>query len=151
MREIDKTIAKIKLVLADLAAREAHMESLRVQLQTQLSRLPRFALYGNSEPESVLSMMSDVESRLAEIDGDLRRIGWLRRTAEEELETLEITRRIDQQRERLDSLRAQSAEEQSEEARAEIHQLEQSISADSERAAKRILVHRPTPPQTRDT
>lgn len=151
MRELDKTIAKIKLILADLAAREANLESLRGQLQTQLSRLPRLALYGNSEPESVLSMMADVESRLAEIAGDLRRIESLKRTAEEELETLEITRRIDQQRERLSSLRARSVEELTDETRAEIRELEQSISADSERAAKRILVHRTPPPRTRDT
>ncbi|TAK30612.1 MAG: hypothetical protein EPO21_18880 [Chloroflexota bacterium] len=153
MRELDRTIARIKLILADLAAREARTESLRVQLQTQLARLPRFILYGNAEAESVLSMMADIEDRLAEIDGDLRRIDLLKRTAEEELETLEITRRIDQQRERLASLHAQAERtgDLSEETRAEIRQLEQSISADSERAAKHILVRRTSSPRTRDT
>ena len=92
-------------------------------------------------------MMADVESRLRDIGTEMRRLTSLKLRAQEELETLEITKRIQEQKERLASLRqqAQGAGVQDEETRAEIQRLEQAISEDSDRAAQRIMIHHTEP------
>ena len=148
MRELDKTIAKIRLTLADIASREAGLESLRRQLHMQLGRLPRVAVYGTGDLDTVLTMVRDVETRLDEIEADLRRLGLLKGTAHEELETLELTKRIEDQREKLQSLRARAQESGAvdEKTLAEIRHLERSISEDSDLAAQRIMVHHVPPP-----
>jgi hypothetical protein len=133
------------LLLADISAREKSIEDQRRTCNDQRAKLITFSLYGDSTLDSVLTMLADVEERQASIEATARSLAAIRKRAEVELESLQLTKGIEEAKVLLQQLQArqagdlETAEPLSEaEIQAEIARLQTLINEASERAAKTI-------------
>src|SRR5919198_4066014 len=109
LKKLDLTIARLRLLLADVGAREASLEDQRHTCLDQRDKLVTFSLYGDSSLDSVLSMLGDIDERLGHIDTTARALGAIRRRAETELESLQLTKGIEEAKALLTHLQAQQA------------------------------------------
>ena len=66
LKKIDITIARLRLLLADVASRERGIEDQRRVCREQQNKLITFSMYGDASLDSVLTMMADVQERMAE-------------------------------------------------------------------------------------
>jgi hypothetical protein len=145
LRKLDVTIARLRLLVAEVTAREAAQEEQRRTCREQHNRLVTFALYGDSSLDSVLAMLADVQERLAHVEATARSLGAIRKRAENELESLQLTKGIEEAKVLLHELQAKqagpidAADALSPTAiQAEIARLRTLINEASERAAKTI-------------
>ena len=144
-KKVDVTIARLRLVLADVASREVAQRGQRQTFLDQREKLITFSLYGDSTMDSVLGMLADVEEKVAHCDSTLQALSNIRRRAESELESLELTKGVEEAKALLQQLQARQAEDGGsaaplprEEIQAEISRLQLMIHEASERAAKSI-------------
>jgi hypothetical protein len=145
LKKIDLTIARLRLLLADVTAREAALDDQRRTCREQHNKLVMFSLYGDSSLDSVLAMLGDVQERLAHIDATARSLAEIRKRAENELESLQLTKGIEEAKVLLQQLKARQLDPLSPgdalspaEIQAEIARLQALINEASERAAKSI-------------
>src|SRR5215216_3093391 len=87
LKKIDLTIARLRLLLADVSARERALEDQRRTANEQHAKLIMFSMYGDATLDSVLAMMADVDERLGHVEATSRSLSAIRRRAEEELES----------------------------------------------------------------
>jgi hypothetical protein len=145
LKKIDLTIARLRLLLADLTAREAALEEQRRTCSEQHHKLITFSLYGDSSLDSVLAMLGDVQERLSHIEATARALASIRKRAENELESLQLTKGIEEAKVVLQALQARQAAPMDpaealspDEIQAEIARLRTLINEASERAAQNI-------------
>jgi hypothetical protein len=145
LKKIDITIARLRLLLADVTARDAAHEEQRRTCRDQHNKLVTFGLYGDSSLDSVLAMLADVQERLAHIDARARSLAAIRKRAENELESLQLTKGIEEAKVLLHELQAKQAGPidaadalSPTEIQAEISRLRSLINEASERAAQNI-------------
>lgn len=145
MKKIDLTIARLRLLLADITAREAQLEEQRRTCRDQHHKLVTFSLYGDSSLDSVLTMLADVQERLNHFDARAASLLAIRKRAESELESLQLTKGIEEAKALLLQLQARQAlgVEGADalgpaELQAEISRLRTLINEASERAARSI-------------
>jgi hypothetical protein len=145
LKKIDLTIARLRLLLADIGARETAIEDQRRQCREQRAKLVTFSLYGDGSLDSVLAMMNDVEERLAHVEATAKSLGIIRKRAEVELESLQLTKGIEEAKVLLQQLQARQASPPDgsdalspSEIQAEIVRLQTLINEASERAARNI-------------
>jgi hypothetical protein len=145
LKKIDLTIARLRLLLADVGARERAIDDQRRTASEQRAKLITFSMYGDSTLDSVLAMLADVEERLSAIEAMSRSLAAIRMRAEGELESLQLTKGIEEAKVLLRELRAKqagaidAAEPLSPaEIQAEIARLQALINEASERAAQTI-------------
>ena len=145
LKKIDLTIARLRLLLADVTARETALEEQRRTFREQHNKLVTFSMYGDSTLDSVLAMLGDVQERLANIDHTSQSLVAIRRRAEIELESLQLTKGIEEAKVLLLELQAKqngpfdAADALTPaEIQAEIARLRSLINEASERAAKNI-------------
>src|SRR3979411_478507 len=145
LKKIDLTIARLRLLLADVTARTAALQEQRRTCTEQQNKLVTFSLYGDSSLDSVLAMLGDVQERLSHIEATSRAFAAIRKRAENELESPQPTQRIEEARVLLNELQArQAAPVDSSDAlspaeiQAEIARLRTLINEASEEAAKNI-------------
>jgi hypothetical protein len=104
MQEMERRIALLRLLLADITARERQAHELQEQLRGQITRLVDFTVRQNAGVGHALSAMAEVEERLAQQDVTLRHLSLLRARAQGELQALLVTRGVADARARLDEL-----------------------------------------------
>jgi predicted nucleic acid-binding Zn-ribbon protein len=145
MQKLDVMIARMRLLLADVAARESEANQAVRQFQLQTEKILSFTLYGEATLDSTLAMMSDVQERLDQSERTLRQLQLVRTRLEAELESLQLTRRIESLRSELTTLRARTNRLGTGEANSDathvarrIQELQDEINAASERAARTI-------------
>jgi hypothetical protein len=145
LKKIDLTIARLRLLLADITAREAGLEAQRRTAREQHNKLLSFSLYGDSSLDSVLAMLGDVQERQAHVESRARALAAIRARAEHELESLQLTKGIEEAKVLLLQLQAKQAGPVDaadpltrEEIQAEITRLRSLIYEASERAAQSI-------------
>jgi hypothetical protein len=145
LKKIDITIARLRLLLADIGARESAFEDQRRTANDQRNKLVTFSIYGDTTLDTVLAMLADVEERLAAIEVKARSLASVRKRAEVELESLQLTKGIEEAKALLQDLRARQAAPlegsdalDAREIQAEIARLQTLINEASERAAKTI-------------
>ena len=145
LKKIDLTIARLRLLLADVTARETALEEQRRTFREQHNKLVTFSMYGDSTLDSVLAMLGDVQERLASIDHTSQSLAAIRKRAEIELESLQLTKGIEEAKVLLQALQAKqngpfdAADALTPaEIQAEIARLRSLINEASERAAKNI-------------
>jgi hypothetical protein len=139
LKKIDLTIARLRLLLADLTAREAALEEQRRTCREQHHKLITFSMYGDSSLDSVLAMLADVQERLNHVEATSKSLAAIRNRAENELESLQLTKGIEEAKVLLLELQAkQAGAVDAAEIQAEIARLRQLINEASERAAKTI-------------
>jgi hypothetical protein len=146
VQKIDVTIARLRLLLADVTAKEQQHGLLRQQFQGQLRKAIDYSIYGDGSLDGTLGLMAEIQQRLAATDGTLRDLGLIRARAERELESLQLTRRIEAAKtelkqlvERQRELAAASEGGVADESLGEqIRQLQQQINEASEQAARTL-------------
>ncbi|HEX6123175.1 MAG TPA: hypothetical protein VFY89_08440, partial [Ktedonobacterales bacterium] len=82
MREMDRRVGLLRLLLADLDARQHQGEQAREQLRGQISRMVDFAVRANLSVPNALAALAEAEERLAQQEMTLRHLGLLRRRAQ---------------------------------------------------------------------
>jgi hypothetical protein len=145
LKKIDITIARLRLLLADVSSRERGLEDQRRVCREQQNKLVTFSMYGDSSLDSVLNMLSDVQERLTHIEATSQSLGAIRKRAEFELESLQLTKGIEEAKVLLQQLQAKQAAPlegadalSPDEIQGEIARLQALINEASERAAQNI-------------
>jgi hypothetical protein len=145
LKKLDLTIARLRLLLADVTAREASLEDQRRTFREQHNKLVTFSMYGDSSLDSVLTMLADVQERLTHIEATAQSLSAIRKRAEIELESLQLTKGIEEAKVLLQQLQAKQAAPldaadalSPAEIQAEITRLQTLINEASERAAQNI-------------
>lgn len=146
MHKIDVTIAKIRLLLADVTAKEQQYITVRQQFRDQLRRAVEYSVYGDGSLDGTLGLMAEIQQRIATAEGTLRDLGLIRTRAERELESLQLTRRIEAAKTELRQLVDRQRElEQAgtlgtagEQLGVQIRELRQQINEASEQAARTL-------------
>ena len=145
LKKIDLTIARLRLLLADVTARESALQEQSRTCGEQHNKLVTFSLYGDSSLDSVLAMLGDVQERLSHIEATSRALAAIRQRAENELESLQLTKGIEEAKILLNELQLRQAAAMDAtdalspaEIQAEIARLRSLINEASERAARNI-------------
>ena len=146
MQKIDVTITKLRLLLADILAKEQQLAAMRQQFRDQLRKAVDYSVYGDGSIDGSLGLMSEVQQRLATVEGTLRDLGLVRARAERELESLQLTKRIEAAKTELNDLLAEQArleedgalEAAEQELGSQIRRLRQQINEASEQAARTL-------------
>lgn len=110
MHEIDRRMALLRLMLADITAREAQSRANEQQLRAQHRRVIDFAVQRNAGVGNALAALAETEARLVEETLTLRHLEELRRRAQSELEALLLTRSVSDAQQRLAELEARRQE-----------------------------------------
>ena len=146
VQKIDVTIARLRLLLADVSAKEQQYTGVRQQFRDQLRRAVEYSIYGDSSLEGTLGLMAEIQQRITDTEGTLRDLNLIRTRAERELESLTLTRRIEAAKTELQQLvtrqrvleQAGTVGPDSAELGAQIRHLRQQINEASEQAARTI-------------
>lgn len=110
MQEMDRRVAFLRLLLNDLAERERQALENGEQLRIQMSRIVDVSVRQNVPVTRALSLLAEVEERLAQQEMVLRHLGMLRERAQGELDALLVTRSVSDARLRLAELQRRRAE-----------------------------------------
>jgi len=145
MQKLDVMIARMRLLLADVSARESEVNQVVRQCNLQTEKILSFTLYGEATLDSTLAMMADVQERLDQSERTLQHLQHVRTRLETELESLQLTRRIESLRSELATLQAggspvdaAAADSRPIDVTRRIHELQDEINEASERAARTI-------------
>jgi hypothetical protein len=146
VQKIDITIARLRLLLADVSAKEQQYTTVRQQFRDQLRRAVEYSMYGDSSLDGTLGLMAEIQQRIASAEGTLGDLALIRARAERELESLQITKRIEAAKTELHQLMEQQRELErsgthdsaAEEIDAQIRLLRQQINEASEQAARTL-------------
>ena len=109
MQEMDRRVALLRLMLADITDRERQAGDAVRMLRGQLNRIVEFAVQRNSGVSNALAAMAETEEQLAQQETTLRHLGMLRKRAQSEIEALLVTRGVADARVRLAELEARRA------------------------------------------
>ena len=132
-------MAALRLSLAEIQDRERQLDSTIAQFRTQLRRLPRQVIYGNTSLDASLSAMGEIEERLADAVTLRRRVLEFKKSALDELQALELIKQVDEARRSLESLNQRVRRSgEDDETNAEIRRLESFIADYSKRAEQAI-------------
>ena len=137
--QLQSTMATLRMSLAEIQDKERQLDARISQFRTQLRRLPRQVVYGNTGLDASMSAMGEIEERLADVVASRRRLLEFKRAAEEELEALGLIKQVDEARHQLQALRQRvrtSGEDK--DTKAEIRRLESFIAEHSKRAEQAI-------------
>ncbi len=94
MQELDKRIGLLRLLLADVEAREQHRAALTKQYRGQLQHIVEVTVVQTGDLGAALAAMQEVEERLVEVERTGRHLGQVRARAATELEALLLTRQV---------------------------------------------------------
>src|SRR5262245_33819483 len=109
MREMDRRVGFLRLLLADITDRERQAKEAVSQLRAQLRRIVDYTVQHNRSVASALAGMAEIEERLTQQEATLRHLVMLRQRAQGELHALLVTRDVAEARARLSELDAQRA------------------------------------------
>ena len=135
--QLEQAMATLRLGLAEMRNKEDQLDQLVNQFQTQLRRLPRQVVYGQASLELSLAAMGEIEERLDDAVANRRRLLAIKDTAIQELEALQLLKRVDAARSKLASLK-RGGQLGGEDVQVEIRNLEDFIAANSRQAEQAI-------------
>ncbi len=139
--QLEQAMATLRLGLAEIQNKEDHLNAQINQFRTQLRRLPRQVVYGQTSLDASLAAMGEIEERLADAEANRRRLLQIKTTAAQELEALVVLKQVDEARTKLRGLRSRGVAgnaESLDETSREIRRLEDFIAANSKRAEQAI-------------
>ena len=134
--QLEQAMATLRLGLAEMRNKEDQLDALISQFQTQLRRLPRRVVYGEASLDLSLAAMGEIEERLDDAVANRRRLQAIKDTATQELEALQLLKRVDEARTQLATL--QNGTGVGDDVDSEIRQLEGFIAANSRQAEQAI-------------
>jgi hypothetical protein len=107
--QLEQSRATLRLGLAEMRNKEDQLDGLISQFQTQLRRLPRQVVYGQASLDLSLSALGEIGERLEDDVANRRRLLVIKDTAAQELEALQLLKRVDEARSKLASLKQNGA------------------------------------------
>lgn len=110
MHELERRIGLLRLLLADITARERQAQEASDQLSTQLARIADFTVRFNTSVANGLAAMDEVEESVEQQRRTARHLELLRKRAQSELDALLVTRSVGDARKRLALLESRRAE-----------------------------------------
>ncbi|MCI0829679.1 MAG: hypothetical protein J4N67_06040 [Chloroflexi bacterium] len=134
--QLEQAMATLRLGLAEMRNKEDQLDALISQFQTQLRRLPRRVVYGETSLDLSLTAMGEIEERLDDAVANRRRLQAIKDTATQELEALQLLKRVDEARTQLATL--QNGTGVGDDVDSEIRKLEGFIAANSRQAEQAI-------------
>jgi len=147
MHKLDLNIVRLKLLLAEVNAKRDALAATGRQYDDQITRLIDVTVHEDSGVDRTLTMMMDVDARLQEITRQQHYLELVSAKARHELDSLQLTKLIEETRAQLAVLRQRESEEDAA-ARSdgagvdwivrEIRRLEEIITVASGAAAKSI-------------
>ena len=144
MQTLDVMIARLRLMLADIAAKESQLEGLRRQYREQRNKVVGYCLYSETTLETSLGLLGDIAERLRDAETTLEHLAMIRGKAETELESLQLTRGVEQAKAELAELQRRQADVEGSAAPSpddlsgEIQRLQNLINEASDRAARSL-------------
>ncbi len=139
LSQLQQTMATLRLSLAEIRNKEQKLESMINQFRTQLRRLPRQVIYGNTTLDASISAMGEIEERLGETLAVQRRLLAIKKAALDELAALESVKQVDEARSALANLKQRIVDYGEEtDTLTEIKRLEQFIAEHSNMAEAAI-------------
>jgi DNA repair exonuclease SbcCD ATPase subunit len=106
MREIERRMALLRLMIADITARQEQSRANEQRLRAQYQRIIDFAVQRNAGVANALALLAETEERLRQESMTLRHLEELRQRAQSELDALRLTRRVADAQQRLADLEA---------------------------------------------
>ena len=106
MPEMQKVISNLRMLLADVKRKEVEFGVLIRQFKRQLARAPRHAIHGGNPVETTLNMMGEIQERLDKVETMQKHLSAMKRQAENELEALSITGKIEEAKRELASMKS---------------------------------------------
>ncbi len=106
MPEMQKTITRLRFLLASIGGKEEELEGLSRQFRRQLERAPSHAIRGDNSLDSTLSVLGEIQERLDNVERTRRHLDSIESRAHDELRALELTAKIEQAKTELATLRA---------------------------------------------
>jgi len=144
VQTLDVMIARLRLMVADIDAKQSQLENLRRQYREQHKKIINSSLYSETSLETTLGLLREVSERQRDVDETLEQLTLVRRKAESELESLQLTRGVDQARAALAELQRRQVDAEegalptNDELQEEIRRLQNLINDASDRAARSI-------------
>lgn len=135
--QLEQAMATLRLGLAETCNKEDQLDAQISQFQTQLRRVPRQVVYGQTSLDSSLAAMGEIEERLEDAVANRRRLLEIKKTATQELEALQLLKRVDEARSQLAILKTNATPDDGD-AQLEIRRLEEFIAASSRQAEQAI-------------
>ncbi len=135
--QLEQAMATLRLGLAETCNKEDQLDAQISQFQTQLRRVPRQVVYGQTSLDSSLAAMGEIEERLEDAVANRRRLLEIKKTATQELEALQLLKRVDEARSQLATLKTIATPDDGD-AQLEIRRLEEFIAASSRQAEQAI-------------
>ncbi len=135
--QLEQAMGTLRLGLAEMRNKEEQLDAQIGQFQTQLRRLPRQVVYGQTSLDASLAAMGEIEERLEDAVANRRRLLEIKKTATQELEALELLKRVDEARSQLADLK-KSGSSDGKDAQPEMRRLEAFIAANSRQAEQAI-------------
>lgn len=145
MQKIDLSIARLKLLLAELAGKREAIITTRHQYREQIERLKSVVVHEDADVERTLAMIMDVDARLQQLERQEQYLEAIRAKAQRELDSLQLTKLIEETRGQIAALRQRESEAGASHGAAtdasiavEIRRLEEVITVASDAAARSI-------------
>jgi ParB-like chromosome segregation protein Spo0J len=110
MQELEKRIALLRLLIADLGNKKTQLAEMEEQYRVQLSRIVEFVVYREGDPSNALSLMSEVQGKLDEVMQTSAHLNMMAEKASTELEALLLTKRVAEARSQLSQLEERQKE-----------------------------------------
>ena len=137
--EMQKTIARLRMLLATIKGKEKELEELSQQFHRQLSRAPFYSIHGGNPLDATLGIMGEIQERLDQVERLRKHLTAIKLRAQDELQALELTVKVERAKAELGSLkRRRSAGEITQELEDEIQRLERFIEEASIQAGQAI-------------
>ncbi|MSQ24349.1 MAG: hypothetical protein EXR58_07360 [Chloroflexi bacterium] len=92
MNQLDMSIARLRLLLKEIEAKEKQIQAARRQFRDQLERVINFALYRDPSLDQTLAMMADVDQRSENTEQIGQHLSRLRARVQSELDSLQLTK-----------------------------------------------------------
>jgi chromosome segregation ATPase len=110
MQEIEKRIALLRLLLADVEGKRAQLSEMERQYEAQLARIVEFVVYREGDLGNALSLMAEVQSKRDEVVRTSNHLSMIASKANLELEMLVLTKRVAEARSQLVELEERQKE-----------------------------------------
>ena len=110
MQELDKRIGLLRLLLADLHAKQAQLSEMEQQYHAQLNRIVEFVVYREGDAASALSLMAEVQTKLDEVLVTSSHMKMIVAKAQVELDVLALTKSVAEARSQLADLEQRQRE-----------------------------------------
>ena len=142
MHKLDQTIARLRLLLAEIKGREESHAATRRQYEEQIARVIDIAVRGEAGLDRALTMTADLDARLHDLANRERYLARIKGQAQRELESLQLTKTIEEARAQIALLRQEQEYDNgaagADRLKAEIRRLEDVIATASDEAARSI-------------